>query len=61
MTEKVGLIKTREELIDLLFVTETLGRKAQCRAVHGDILDQIHDVSQRMRLVDHDLTELIGN
>ena len=61
MMEKVGLIKTREEIIDLLFATEALGRKAQCRAVHGDIIDQIHDVSQRMRLIDHDLTELIGD
>ena len=61
MTEIVGLIKTREELIDLLFVTEALGRKAQCRAVHGDIIDKIHDVSQRMKLIDHDLTELIGD
>lgn len=58
MTKEVGLIKTREELIDILFATEALGRKAQCKAVHGDIMDKIYDVSQRMRLINHDLTEL---
>ena len=61
MTEKIGLIKTKEELIDLLFATKAFGRKAQCWTVHGDIIDKIHDVSQRMRLIDHDLTELIGD
>lgn len=62
MDEKLeldGLIKTREEAIDLRFRIIALKRKAQCREVNTDILDRLLDAANLLASIDEDITKLL--
>ncbi len=54
-----GLELTREEVIDLGFKVEALVRKAQCREVNQDVLDLIHDASEKLDKADEIITDIL--
>lgn len=57
-----GLELTREEVIDLGFKVEALVRKAQYREVNQDVLDLIHDASEKLDKADEIITDILeGN
>lgn len=56
-----GLLQTREDVIDLKHNLMALARKAQCRQVNCDIIDQLAELEQRFTEIENNLTEIIGD
>jgi hypothetical protein len=53
--------QTREEVIDLRYKVEAAMRKAQCRAVHCDVVDALDNIAKELAELDDLMTELIGD
>ena len=56
-----GLRQTREDVIDIKCGLSALIRKAQCRQVNSDIIDNLDSVMKTLRHIESDLTDLIGD
>ena len=56
-----GLRQTREDDIDIKCSISALIRKAQCRQVNSDIIDNLDSVMKTLRHIESDLTDLIGD
>ena len=56
-----GLRQTREDVIDFKCGLSALIRKAQCRQVNSDIIDNLDYVMKTLRHIESDLTDLIGD
>ena len=56
-----GLELTREEVIDLYASVDALARKAQCREVNGDILDALEKISNGLKILDDNISELLSD
>ena len=56
-----GLLQTREDLIDLKHSLMALTRKAHCRQVNCDIIDQLAELEQKFENIENDLTQIIGD
>lgn len=56
-----GLRQTREDVIDIKCDLSALIRKAQCRQVNSDIIDNLDCVMKALRHIESDLTDLIGD
>lgn len=56
-----GLELTREEVIDLYASVDALARKAQCREVHSDILDALEKISNGLKILDDNISELLND
>lgn len=58
----VGLELTREEVAELQYKVDALGRKAQCREVNQDVIELLSDVSRKLYDVDTLITDILeGN
>lgn len=55
------MLETREEVIDLRYKVEAAMRKAQCRAVDCDTVDELGRIACQLAALDEHLTELIGD
>ena len=58
-TGVVGLELTREEVIDLKAQVEAVVRKAQCREVNTDIVDELDYISTRLADLDDSITNIL--
>ena len=58
-TGVVGLELTREEVIDLKAQVEAVVRKAQCREVNSDVVDELDYISTRLADLDDSITNIL--
>jgi hypothetical protein len=56
-----GLLKTREEVVDIQFAVAALMRKAQCRQVNCDVIDMLEDARRELVSIENELTIIIGD
>ena len=56
-----GLYVTREEIIELKCEVQAVIRKAQCREVNCEIIDQLDEVHKMLCHLDNAITDLIGD
>ena len=56
-----GLLKTREEVVDIQFAIAALMRKAQCRQVNCDIIDMLEEARRELVSIENKLTIIIGD
>ena len=56
-----GLLKTREEVVDIQFTVAALMRKAQCRQVNCDIIDMLEEARRELVSIENELTIIIGD
>lgn len=56
-----GLLKTREEVIDIQFAVAALMRKAQCRQVNCDVIDMLEEARRELVSIENELTIIIGD
>lgn len=56
----VGLELTREEVIELGCQVDAVLRKAQCREVNCEIIDNLKDISNCLRELDNDITNILN-
>ena len=59
--ELQGLIATREEVIGLSYSVLALKRKAQCRQVNCDIIEQLERAAYILQTIDDNITELLDD
>lgn len=55
----VGLELTREEVIDLRARVKAVVRKAQCREVNCDVIDELDNVDTLLLNIDNIITEIL--
>ena len=58
-TGVVGLELTREEVIDAALNVEAIMRKAQCREVNCDVIDELDKVCKALASIDDMITEIL--
>ena len=58
-TGVVGLELTREEVIDLAHAVQGIIRKAQCREVNCDVIDELDKVCKALASIDDMITEIL--
>lgn len=56
-----GLLKTREEVVDIQFAVAALMRKAQCRQVNCDVIDMLEEARRELVSIENKLTIIIGD
>ena len=56
-----GLLKTREEVVDIQFAVAALMRKAQCRQVNCDVIDMLEKARRELVSIENELTIIIGD
>jgi hypothetical protein len=56
-----GLLKTREEVVDIQFAVAALMRKAQCRQVNCDVIDMLEKARRELLSIENELTIIIGD
>jgi len=57
----MGLELTREEVIELGSQVDAVLRKAQCREVNCEIIDSLKDISNCLRELDDDITNILND
>jgi hypothetical protein len=57
----VGLELTREEVIDLSYQVKAVLRKAQCREVNCDVIDELDEVCKALASIDDMITEILDS
>lgn len=55
----VGLELTREEVIDIKHLIDAVERKAQCREVNCEVLEQLMEASNLMDNIDDMITDIL--
>jgi hypothetical protein len=55
------MLQTREEVVELHYNALALLRKAQCRQVNCEIIDQIQEVADILEAIDERMIEIIGD
>jgi hypothetical protein len=56
-----GLELTREEVIDAALNVEAIMRKAQCREVNCDVIDELDKVCKALASIDDMITEILDS
>lgn len=54
-----GLELTREEIIDLKCKADAIVRKAQCREVNCDVIDELDDITKKLNDLDCLITNIL--
>lgn len=57
----VGLELTREEVIDLIYQVRAVKRKAQCREVSSDIIDELATIAKSLNQIDAEITGVLDD
>lgn len=57
----VGLELTREDVIDLIYQVRAVKRKAQCREVSSDIIDELVAIVKSLNQIDAEITGVLDD
>ena len=57
----VGLELTREDVIDLIYKVKAVKRKAQCREVNCDIIDELATIVKSLNQIDAEITAVLDD